>query len=193
MVNYGNGKIYCIRSHKTDKVYVGSTTQKLCKRMTKHRAPSNTCTSKKFLVEYEDAYIELIENYPCNSVEELLKREGHFIRTLDCINYAIAGRTSKEWYIDNKDIHNANTKQYYRDNIEAIKEQEKQRYEDNKVDILNKAKADYQNNKAEKIRRVKEYRKKNSYKVECPICLAMIQKIELKKHQKRSKKCKNAL
>ena len=37
MPNYQNGKIYCIRSHQTDNIYIGSTTQKLCVRMAEHK------------------------------------------------------------------------------------------------------------------------------------------------------------
>ena len=35
--DYKNGKIYCIRNNIDDDLYVGSTTQPLCKRMAKHR------------------------------------------------------------------------------------------------------------------------------------------------------------
>jgi hypothetical protein len=37
MPNYNNGKIYCIKSYETEDIYIGSTTQKLCKRMGSHR------------------------------------------------------------------------------------------------------------------------------------------------------------
>ena len=35
--DYNNGKIYCIRNHVNDKIYVGSTCQSLSKRMAYHR------------------------------------------------------------------------------------------------------------------------------------------------------------
>ena len=35
--DYTNGKIYCVRNHLDDDIYVGSTTQALSKRMAKHR------------------------------------------------------------------------------------------------------------------------------------------------------------
>ena len=35
---YSNGKIYCIRNTITDDIYIGSTTQPLCKRMAYHRS-----------------------------------------------------------------------------------------------------------------------------------------------------------
>ena len=36
-MTYKNGKIYCIRNTIDDDIYVGSTTQLLCKRMAGHR------------------------------------------------------------------------------------------------------------------------------------------------------------
>ena len=37
MRDYSQGKIYCIRSHETDLIYIGSTIQPLSIRMGKHR------------------------------------------------------------------------------------------------------------------------------------------------------------
>ena len=34
----------------------------------------------------DERKIELIEDYPCNSQEELLRREGHYIKNTDCAN-----------------------------------------------------------------------------------------------------------
>ena len=47
--------------------------------------------------------IELFENFPCNSKEELNKKEGQVIREIGTINKQTAGRTNKEWYEDNKE------------------------------------------------------------------------------------------
>jgi hypothetical protein len=49
----------------------------------------------------ENCKIELIENYPCNSKEELLKREGWYIKVTECVNKMVAGRTKQEWKQDN--------------------------------------------------------------------------------------------
>lgn len=89
-VNYKNGKIYCIRSPNTDMIYIGATAQvRLCNRMKSHRKSSNRTTSRK-IIQAGDAYIELIENFPCNSKEELNAREAYFIRRPEynkfCIN-----------------------------------------------------------------------------------------------------------
>lgn len=105
MNKFNNGKIYKIRSPQTDMVYIGSTTQILCRRMSNHQSKykgnTNKCSSVKIL-EFGDAYIELIEDYPCDSKDKLNAREGHHMRTtLNCINKNIAGRTCHQYYIDN--------------------------------------------------------------------------------------------
>ena len=117
MPNYQNGAIYSIRSYQTDDIYIGSTTIGLSARMAKHRddykhylnGKSNYMTSYEIL-QYPDSYIELIENYPCETKQDLNKREGHYIRSTDCVNRCIAGRTRAE---------------YRRDNAESIKLQKK--------------------------------------------------------------------
>ena len=101
-MTYQNGKIYCVRNHIDDDVYVGSTTQLVCKRMVKHRHDMKLKQHVKVYTNMNELgidkfYIELIENYPCESKEELCKREGHFIREMGTLNSVIAGRTQKEW------------------------------------------------------------------------------------------------
>jgi hypothetical protein len=94
MTDYDNGKNYTIRSHQTTDIYIGSTTQSLAKRFGCHKSSYKSFESKKskkyctsyILMKYDDAYIELLENYPCESKELLLKREGEFIRAMDCVN-----------------------------------------------------------------------------------------------------------
>lgn len=92
MVNYELGKIYTIRSSETVGVYVGSTCQSLAVRFGGHKAvyKKNNDISSRHIFNYgfENAYIELLENYPCNSKEELLKREGEHIRMMEnCVNH----------------------------------------------------------------------------------------------------------
>ena len=48
--------------------------------------------------------MELYEEYPCDNVEQLRRREGEIIRELKpVLNKQIAGRTEKEWREDNKE------------------------------------------------------------------------------------------
>ena len=110
---YQRGKIYTIRSNKTDLVYVGSTTQRLlCQRMAKHRnsfkryknGKYGRCSVFDIFEADKDCYIELYERYPCDGKMELEKREGEIIRLLDCSNKRIAGRKDKEYYENNREI-----------------------------------------------------------------------------------------
>lgn len=154
MPNYQNGKLYTIRSHQTDNVYVGSTTQTLSVRMGGHRANFKSynkgvgkyVTSFE-LLKYDDSYIELIELYPCNSKVELGRGEGIHIRQMDCVNKNIAGRTQVEYYQDNKEQLKEYQKQHYQDNREQIKERHKQYKQDNKEAIKELGKQYYQQNK----------------------------------------------
>jgi GIY-YIG catalytic domain len=78
---YESGKVYALRSHKTDKIYVGSTCQTLSKRFYDHTCRSNkNHTSAREILQYDDAYIELLENFPCTCKDELEKRQGEYIR-----------------------------------------------------------------------------------------------------------------
>jgi len=91
MVNYELGKIYTIRSSETVGVYVGSTCDNLAKRFGGHKASYklNQNVSSKHIFDYgiENSYIELLENYSCNSREELNKREGEHMRLMEnCVN-----------------------------------------------------------------------------------------------------------
>jgi len=83
---YDTSKIYIIKSPSTDLAYVGSTIHELKQRFKGHKSKSNLCASKEIL-KFNDAYIELIENYPCKSNRELLEREKYFISiTPNCVN-----------------------------------------------------------------------------------------------------------
>ena len=68
--NYNDSKIYAIRSHQTNDVYIGSTVERLSARMSKHRydykkfsaGEGMNYVSSYEILKYPDAYIELIKN-----------------------------------------------------------------------------------------------------------------------------------
>ena len=109
MGDYNKGKIYQIKNTIDDGVYVGSTIAPLNRRMVKHKysAKNNCYCSPLFTVMNEHGFdkffIELIEEYPCNSKIELLAREGHWIRERGTLNKTIQGRNKQEWTEDHKD------------------------------------------------------------------------------------------
>ena len=135
---YANRKIYKITDNAYTKCYIGSTIQPLSSRMAGHRRnftsflngkqnlTNSFCLFEEFGID--NCKIELIEKYPCENKEQLLKKEGEYIRCTDCVNKLVAGRTRHEYREANKD----NIKQYYESNKERIKDNIKQYYEANK-------------------------------------------------------------
>jgi len=85
MVNYQNGKIYEIVCRKTDERYIGSTTQPLSSRLNDHRKNKRK-TSSSTIIERGDYFINLLENYSCNNLEQLLKKEREWYDKIICIN-----------------------------------------------------------------------------------------------------------
>ena len=111
------GFIYTIRSHQTDKYYIGSTTQKLCKRLQDHRRSykSNKVYTASFdILKYNDHYIELLENYECKDKNELRRREGELQREHkdNIVNCRIECRSREQWYIDNSERVSKRDKEY---------------------------------------------------------------------------------
>ena len=132
MNKYHNGKIYKIVDVGYNKCYVGSTTEKLSMRMVRHRSDYKRykngkiykITSFDLFDKYgiENCKIELVENVKCETKEELLKKEGEYIRQIDCMNKLLVGRTKKEWYEDNKaEVLNQHKK--YRDEHKMEKQE----------------------------------------------------------------------
>ena len=212
-MDYKNGKIYQILNNVNDDVYVGSTTQPLCKRLYKHKADTKRRNFKihKLIREIgEDKfYIELIESYPCNSKEELNAREGHYIRERGTLNMKIAGRTDKAYYKDNKEhideyqkryreankeFFNHCKKQYYENNKEHIKSYKKQYHKDNQEHLKEVNKQWREINK-EHIKEVTEqYRENNKERIleriNCDICGCQVIRTNIARHQK-TLKCKS--
>jgi hypothetical protein len=129
---YVNGKIYKIISYSNpDLVYYGSTIQPLAKRMAQHRLMRGKYKSEQ-IIELGDAKILLVENYSCNSKEELHRKEGEHILNNNCVNKMVAGRTKKEYIKVHKDDIKEQKKGYYQKNKEIIIERNKKWREQNK-------------------------------------------------------------
>ena len=116
---YKNGKNYQIVDIGYNRCYIGSTIQPLSKRYEHHRhtyKAKSSCRSSQLFKEFgiDNCKIELLENYPCNSKEELNAREGYYIRITDCVNKYVMGRTKAE-----------GDKIYYENNKEQLKERMK--------------------------------------------------------------------
>jgi len=185
-MDYKNGKIYKIADIGYNKMYIGSTTQRLSKRFSVHKYHYKLWKENKYCklsvfdiyeeFGFDNCKIELIENYSCTSKEELLKKEGEYIKNNICVNKVIAGRTKKQYCEDNKEKikqkfkqkyqdNKDNIKQKYQDNKDKIIELKKVYYEDNKDKITNYNKSYYENNKNKIAEQKKTYRKANIDKI----------------------------
>lgn len=176
MPDYSKGKIYTIRCRNDPSlIYVGSTIQSLAKRFGEHKKSSNNEKKNNYRLykevngDWTDWYIELSLTFPCNSVEELRKKEGEVIREIGTLNKTIAGRTLKE---------------YHNDNLEKITEYKKKYREENRTKIQEKDKQHYKDN----LEKIKEYRKQ-SFTCSCGGHFTILNKI---RHE-RSKKHQNYL
>ena len=170
---YQKGKIYKIWSPTLEEFYVGSTVQALYKRMGDHRkdAKQTHNQNNKLYATMNEVgvhcfHIELIEEYPCNSKAELERRKGELIRQLQPqLNTDIAGRTAKEYYIDNKERILDRIKAYQQSHKEQITEINAIYHNKNRDAILDKKQEYYAQNKPHILEYQSQYRHKHKTKL----------------------------
>ena len=109
---YSKSKIYMISDKSYTERYIGSTVETLSARMAKHRNHYRHYKNglerpiSAFLIfdkfGIENCVIELIQEVPCETKEQLRRIEGEYIRKMECVNKRIECRTDKEYYNDNR-------------------------------------------------------------------------------------------
>lgn len=103
MRKYQNGVVYKITNSKNSEVYIGSTFMDIEERFVKHKcdAKQRPRLSKFYTFMNEQGIdnfeIDVVEEYPCESKQQLEKREGEIIREMGTLNQRIAGRSNKEY------------------------------------------------------------------------------------------------
>jgi hypothetical protein len=164
MPNYKNGKIYRLVCNKTGEQYIGSTTQTLARRLGGHKRdslnPNKKCRSFQIIGRgnYE---IVLIEDCPCDTKEQLFRRERFFIETMDCVNKKIPLRTVKEYREANRDTISKLNKEYYEANRDTILEKTKQYYDANRDRKLEQQKQYREANRDTILEQTKQYYEAN--------------------------------
>jgi len=166
MPNYINGKIYKIINPQNEIIYIGSTAQKqLCDRFKNHEHRGN---GNKII---------LVENCPCNSKQELIKREQELIEQFDnLLNIRNAYISEeylkkyhkeyhKEHYENNKDKILEQVKEYREENKEIISEKHKKYREKNKEKLSEKKKIYYEEHKNILLEKMKVYNEENKDKI----------------------------
>jgi hypothetical protein len=178
-------KIICKDKNVTD-IYIGHTT---CyyQRYRLHKSNCNNENAKgynykiyKIIREnggWENWDMIIIENYPCQNVNDAKYRERFWIEKESCsLNVTIPNRSKKEYsqiyrvvhkeeISEKAKIYRINNKDKIKDYIEANKEkisfQKQDWYEEKKDFILQKAKQNYEENKEQKIEYQKQYAQEN--------------------------------
>ena len=157
MVNYKNGKIYKIKSDRTEYIYIGSCSiEDLNKRLTYHKQKKNSCSSKEIIKLGGNIEIELIENYECNSKRELEERE-QIIMNIFKTKYKLVNKQKSfmsvndrkkelnKWNKNNRRLEYHN--EYNKKNRDRKRELVKSNYDKNKDSINDKKKEVYFMNK----------------------------------------------
>jgi len=73
----------------------------------------------------ENCKIELVEEFPCESKEQLNKREGYYIQNNECVNKNIPGRTLADWLDATRDHRIKMARSWQAANPEKVKEADK--------------------------------------------------------------------
>ena len=148
IIDYSKSVIFRIvcRDINITECYVGSTTN-LIKRRAGHKTVCHNINSKGHHLKvykyiranngWDNFSAVLVETFPCDNNEELLKRERYWIEHYKAsLNGQLPCRTITEYRQDNKQKMAIKGKQYYDDN----KYQKKQYYLNNKEQIEKKKK-----------------------------------------------------
>jgi len=198
-MDYSRGKIYLIRNKADNNlIYVGSTIEiYLSKRFQKHKS-QKSCSLYCFInnpennTTWNDWYIELYEEFPCDNKLQLVRRENEIIREKATIN-KIGYRT--------EEMKKEKDKEYRKNHKEEIKERDKRYRENNRDKVLAK-KAEYKEKHKEQINtymkeryqekkeQIKEYQKQqrenNNEKITC-VCGSIVCKYKVRDHLKTKK------
>ena len=174
MVNYQNGKIYKLTSSKTDKIYVGSTCDELKGRLFGHKnnIKSGSNIASSILVQYDDCKIELIEEFPCKSFDELREREQFYLNTLENIVNKIRAKVKPQ---------QQRTKEYRDNNPKKVKESYKNWRESHGEQEAERQATYFAANKVELQCKHNE----RNIIVSCPHCQKEIKKYSLPRHIKK--------
>jgi len=93
MSKYNNSKIYKLVDLTTNKIFIGATCSKLSCRLAifkncykQYKLGKYTYIKAFELLKNDSCRIDLLENYSCETKEELNAKLGEYVSKLDCIN-----------------------------------------------------------------------------------------------------------
>lgn len=186
MVNYNRAKIYKIVptvDFEEGEIYFGSTIKEyLSQRMDRHRSGYKSWKNNKsdFVYVYklfekygvDNCNIILVELVNCNSKNELLEREKHYIKSNKCVNKYIPILTVEEKkqqlnkYAEiNKDKIILYQKEYRANNTEKIKEYREKNFD--KFKEYNEINAEHLKQYRKDYNKLNADKRKECYKQNC--------------------------
>jgi len=195
---YTRGKIYKIVCNLTGEVYYGSTIEEIYEAVSKYKYKQEI--SAREIINRDNYYYELVENYSCNNTYELELKKKEYILNNKCINKNIPRRTKEETIELGNEIKKRNRIfkivrkrlnihivliknlkqiiiQQMKKNLQKDKKKSKEYIEKYKE----KTKEYYQKNKE----KIKEYHQKNKEKIK------EYQKIYREKNKEKAKEYQN--
>ena len=144
-------KIYCIEDI-TGLKYVGSTKEKLKRRLSRHKCDKRNYSSKK--LDLDNCKIYVLEE---TDEEHRYEKEKYWIHKIDCIN-------TIRYDFDAKEYMKQYNKEYNQKNKDILKEYKKQKYQENKDERLEYQKEYQQKNRDEiKQKRIQKYYYRKSW------------------------------
>jgi hypothetical protein len=189
--DYSKAKIYKLIDNTNGNIYVGSTCEPiLSRRLAGHVGKYKAWQNGKFhyvtsfdIIKNSNYDIVLIEAFPCNSRDQLHKRERFFIESMKCVNKFIPLRTGKEYRLSHADEIKEYQKEYYLLNADEIKKQQKEykkEYYSLYAEEIKKQQKEY------RLSHVDEIKKQKRTIINCP-CGASITKGSKAQHEKTEK------
>jgi len=192
-MDYSSGKIYLIHIPGLEECgYVGSTCKALSQRLAEHTYSAKSDAKYKFAsaalfeVEENSPEIKCLEEFPCETKEQLLERERYWLNKYpDAVNKNAPHLTSEErherakacllkCYYAKRDERIEKMKKWKADNSEKVAEYNAGRKDIKKAQEKARYDAGYKEKRAEA----------KKVKVECPICKKMMAKNSLWTHTK---------
>lgn len=169
---YKRGKIYKVINLVTKDIYVGSTIQILCDRMMGHRVKCKAGDVSKLYATVVDNNwtnykIILLENYPCDNVEQLKQQEQWWkdelnpaYNTISCYGIDIVKKKKnrKEYNLKTKEHIDDYNREYYSNNKEDICKRSKEYRLNNVIKVQEYHKSYGLNN----VTKLQEYNKSYS-------------------------------
>ncbi len=166
------GRIYLLKSFRTDDVYIGSTIQSIKARLSNHKADYKRFLSNNYhykssyeVVKYGDCYIELIKEVSCTKKQLLILEGYEIVKNTNSINNRIAGhllmynnyneyenmRQKERKKNEKYETHKKELNKEYRENNKEYYYEKQKEWRENNKDWVNEYKKQWRLKQKQKI------------------------------------------